>query len=122
MGFMHVCMIVVVTADFYYMSKMRGLNPKGSCPTAVFTDMRGLLVINALFSLTHSALPVRWCIVWTVELVGVLLYLVLAYGVGSPDKAIVPTNALFLICIALAASFGKRKTELHERHAFWLWL
>jgi len=120
--FLHVCMIVVVLSDFYYMGRIKSLDPQTSCPQAKFTDMRTLLVINAMFSLTHSAFPLRWCIVWSVALVGVLLYLNLGLIVGSPDRELVPTNAIFLLCIALAAGFGKRKIELHERLAYWTWV
>lgn len=129
-----VCTIVAVTITVYYtnpyyMVKLEGEDPAAMLISAAepseqhrggsLTDTRLLLTIDFIVTISHLSLPIRWCVLWPVELAGVLFYAMMAGTLGSPEgRRSAGINLLFLVGLTFGALVGKRRIEFHERVSF----
>lgn len=127
-----VCTIVAVTITVYYTNPYYMVKLEGQDPAAIFatdlseehrrgalTDTRLLLTIDFIVTVSHLALPIRWCVLWPVELAGVLFYAMMIGALGSPEgQGSAGVNLLFLMGLTFGALMGKRRIEFHERVSF----
>lgn len=114
-----VCTLIITHVLFSlstpaYLFKIVG----ATAETGALDEMTNLLRINAFVTGAHMALPVRWLLLWYVELVAVLAFLVPASIWGTMPWRDVVTNTFILVGLLLACGIGKRAIERHERAAF----
>lgn len=101
----------------YYVAKMTGHAPELVWGQGThFSDCTVILLILGFVMTSHQVLPVRWCIMMTMEVIGVMLYAALV-ALGSPDP-LAPLSLVLLAGIITATAMGMRAVELGERRAF----
>jgi len=124
-GLISLVLIVVMTAaissDRYYMTRMSGYPISiwhiNGFP-AHFSDTRVLLAIDASITVAHLLMPIRWCVLVSQEIASVLLYMMLAFVFGSPEKGLALFNVVLLTTLVVASALGKRAAERSERQSF----
>eukprot|EP00927_Polykrikos_kofoidii_P070098 TRINITY_DN6596_c0_g1_i3.p1 TRINITY_DN6596_c0_g1~~TRINITY_DN6596_c0_g1_i3.p1 ORF type:complete len:814 (-),score=91.59 TRINITY_DN6596_c0_g1_i3:23-2365(-) len=83
------------------------------------SDARLVSVLNTVLVASHFVLPIRWCLMWILEIFFLALYILLHILVGSCDDT---TGALFtffiLIVLTVVTAYGKRVSEFQERSLF----
>jgi len=87
-----------------------------------------LLSLNAIITLSHLALPVRWYIIWPFEVIAVLCYPLLAsvFCGSNLDNCQHPRQSggqlafktFLLALLVVGAAFCRRTLECHERAAY----
>mmetsp|Transcript_8676 Transcript_8676/g.24211 ORF Transcript_8676/g.24211 Transcript_8676/m.24211 type:complete len:787 (+) Transcript_8676:148-2508(+) len=78
-----------------------------------------LLLLHVCSSLCHFVLPVRWVVIWPLEVLVVLCYIIPALAWAS-DLAVgrIVLNFVMLGLLVVVDAMGKRERERNERQAF----
>jgi len=83
------------------------------------SDAAVLLVIDGLVTGTHVGLPVRSHIMFIIEVVAVLLYVIMVFLIGSSEpKESAIFNLVVLTALVFVSAAGKRVAEVNERETF----
>ncbi|CAK0859106.1 unnamed protein product [Prorocentrum cordatum] len=111
-------MVLLLLSVPFYASKALGIDPEEHLEPKYITDTGLLLTIDALITGSHMLLPIRFCFILSVQVVGLLTYVVPALTVGAAES----NNAfrlltIFVVLVGLACT-GKRGLELEERTQF----
>jgi len=111
-------MVLFLLSVPFYAAKALGIDPEEHLEPQYITDTGLLLTIDALITGSHMLLPIRFCFILSVQVVGLLTYVVPALTVGAAES----NNAfrlltIFVVLIGLACT-GKRSLELEERIQF----
>jgi len=88
-------------------------------PDAYDSDSSTVLSIDLLVTAFTLGMPVRWCVVFALDIGACLLYVALVVFIGSGEPVThTVMNATLLTSLALLAGLGKRALEIHERVSF----
>eukprot|EP00405_Crypthecodinium_cohnii_P034593 CAMPEP_0206531106 /NCGR_PEP_ID=MMETSP0325_2-20121206/3574_1 /ASSEMBLY_ACC=CAM_ASM_000347 /TAXON_ID=2866 /ORGANISM="Crypthecodinium cohnii, Strain Seligo" /LENGTH=659 /DNA_ID=CAMNT_0054027299 /DNA_START=262 /DNA_END=2241 /DNA_ORIENTATION=+ len=104
-------------SDRWYLTKFLGKDV-AIWTSGSFTDSRILLGLDAVITISHLMLPMRWSCLLILEVGLVGHYILLAVGLKSSEWAQVPFNTVVLSFLVLASALGKRSVERHERNGF----
>lgn len=93
------------------------LTSKTSCKTYL------LLFIDTCVTVPHVTLPVRWCLLWPLEIVALALYPVWTqvesiYGAQTSSPAAPVGHVTLLAVLIVATALGKRDMETREREVY----
>mmetsp|Transcript_113391 Transcript_113391/g.293575 ORF Transcript_113391/g.293575 Transcript_113391/m.293575 type:complete len:826 (+) Transcript_113391:56-2533(+) len=106
-----------VAMDRGYMARFHGVSDPGERLDRKLTDTFILLHFSLVVTFSHMYLPIRWCLLWPLELVAVLTYPAMIVIFGS-NESHPQVNLLGECGIVIFAALGKRTIERYERQAF----
>lgn len=119
-----VCAVVVcmsslaggVFTEHFYMARLLNIDDVYKRPV----DSWLLLYINCFVTVSHTLMPIRWCMLWPLEVLGSLLFPVLAL-VPRPSPYPTPIS-LTMVLLVILSSLGKRLAEVRDREAYSVFL
>eukprot|EP00746_Dinoflagellata_sp_MGD_P136587 gnl/MRDRNA2_/MRDRNA2_70490_c0_seq1.p1 gnl/MRDRNA2_/MRDRNA2_70490_c0~~gnl/MRDRNA2_/MRDRNA2_70490_c0_seq1.p1 ORF type:complete len:413 (+),score=52.75 gnl/MRDRNA2_/MRDRNA2_70490_c0_seq1:109-1239(+) len=76
-----------------------------------------LLSLIAYLTVSHMALPTRWCILCVTDITTLVCYLSVSFGLGTPEEEH-HFQLMILMLLVMGLSIGKRRMEGYERSAF----
>lgn len=89
-----------------------------SDPSTCHSDSRLILGIDALVTVQHMLIGVRWCVMWPPEFAAILTYMIPTAIFGSTEGADTPMLVCLLCVLVIGSSIGRRTIEQHERLQF----
>jgi len=113
--------IILITGSCpWYLARFYGLDAASVVKNkASHDDANLLLMLDAFITAVHLALPIRWIVLWPVEVAVVICYAVVAFSLGSPMPLdTVLMNVMMMLVLSSAAGLGRRTIEFHERVGF----
>lgn len=112
-------MTIVVFADPSFICRVRGLDPEEVFDDYYGSDSTFLMKIDCVLTAAHVGSPMRWCVLFPLQVLAFTLYGVNVFIVGSPEPKVKCTyNVAFLATLILVTSISKRYAEVVERHIF----
>lgn len=104
----------------YYMTKAMGLDvfEVWGDDSELHTESPMLLCMQSLITGSHLKLPIRWCSLSILEVVGILYYAVCTFGIGSPERHVSYVNTVFHVSLIICAALGKRQAEGRDRESY----
>jgi len=116
-----VCIFVVPCMEGVYLARMLGYTfteIADVLPGSTATDSSFVLGLNLLLSGTHMLMPIRWCALWPLEVLALLVYAVSARKWGGEPSQVIVVNTILLSILSMFACMGKRLSEVYERKGF----
>jgi len=113
--------IFLILEHPWYLAKLCGIpDPWAHIPDrSISNDNLLLLHLDLGLTACHLMMPIRWMMLWPVDVLVILCYVVPAVLLGSPLHIFcVGLNSVMIVLFVVMASLGKRMLEIHERHAF----
>lgn len=110
---------LIAMAHPWYAARMCGVESSLVVPGQISMDANLLLIMDAFITAVHFALPMRWVVLWVVEIFVVFCYVAVVFALGSPEsKDVVTLNITMISILCLTAGVGRRSIERYERAAF----
>jgi len=114
--------LVIVLICFqspWYVARLFGLDAEVVCTNPAIEDLYLLLSLDCIVTASHIAIPVRWFSLLPMELAVCMGYGLFASVIGSRMYfSSVLLNFVMITALTMAASLGKRRSELQERASF----
>eukprot|EP00927_Polykrikos_kofoidii_P008776 TRINITY_DN13660_c0_g1_i4.p1 TRINITY_DN13660_c0_g1~~TRINITY_DN13660_c0_g1_i4.p1 ORF type:complete len:609 (+),score=53.20 TRINITY_DN13660_c0_g1_i4:43-1869(+) len=107
-----IVLLITFLMQPWYLAKLAGLTPQARGHSL-------LLSLDAIITVVHLYIPIRWCVMIFIEVICLLLYLIPSLLFGSPAAPggwIIDTCFFFILVVL--ASIGKRSQEHDARASF----
>lgn len=118
MLFSMVIIIVGIFTDPFYIARLQGIENPGAFMQIATADTWILLLIELVITATHVTLPIRWCVLWPLEVFGLMVYPMVVVIIGTPAQETWLSSWLCLVCLGVFSMVGRRTVERLERQSF----
>jgi len=115
-----VVMVSTVVLGKAKMARIMGLDAKDVFGENLYaSDSAALLAINACVTALHAEMPVRWHIMFILQIIAILMWATLVMVIGNDEpRGHTVINSVLLTCLIASSSLSKRAIELRERIGF----
>jgi len=101
----------------FYCPTLLGYNPHVIWEDPHLSDTRPVLALALCMTGSHFTLPVRWVVLFPLEVFTVVVYAFFAFAVGGPDGAQAWSTLVLYGGLVLFSALGRRTIEHHQRDA-----